>query len=58
MLHGIINKQGLGVRDKVQKKMNIFRIFSYKSLASGAKVLGILKFISDDQAHVPLLQML
>ena len=38
MLHGIINEQGhsLAVRDDISGKMNIFRIFSYKSIASSA----------------------
>ena len=43
MLHGIINEQGhwLDVRDAISEKKNIFRMFCYKSLASGALILGI-----------------
>ena len=43
MLHGIINEQGncLDVRDDISGKMNIFHIFSYEFLASGALILGI-----------------
>ena len=38
MLHGIINEHGhyLDVRDDISVKMNIFCMFSYKFLASGA----------------------
>ena len=38
MLHGIINGQEhqLDVRDDISGKMNIFHMFSYKYLASGA----------------------
>ena len=44
MLHGMINEQGhwLDERDDIlEKKMIIFYMFSYKSLASGALMLGI-----------------
>ena len=38
MLHGIIDEQGhyLDVRDDISVQMNIFCMFSYKNLASGA----------------------
>ena len=47
MLHGIINQQGncLAVRDDISEKNTIFDIshmFSYKSLASCALILGII----------------
>ena len=46
MLHGIINVQGtcLDVRDAFQKNtiFYILHMFSYKSLASGALILGII----------------
>ena len=47
MLHSIIVKQGkyLDVRDDISKKyitFDIFHMFSYKSLAPGALILGIL----------------
>ena len=48
MLHGIINEQvhWLDVRDDISEKMDIFRMFSYKSLASGAFVLGIISLVN------------
>ena len=44
MLHGIINEQGncLDVRDDISEKKNHFHMFSNKSLASGALILGII----------------
>ena len=44
MLHGIINEQGnyLDVRDGISEKNTIFHMFSYKSLASGALILGVI----------------
>ena len=45
MLHDIINEQGtsIDVRDDIlEKKMNIFHMFSYKSLASGALIIEII----------------
>ena len=43
MLHCIINEQGncLKVRYDISEKNTIFHMFSYKSLASGALILGI-----------------
>ena len=46
MLHGIINEQEncLDVRDDIQKNtfFDIFQMFSYCSLPSGALILGII----------------
>ena len=44
MLHGIINEQGncLDVRDDISYKNEHFRMFSSKSLASGALIFGIV----------------
>ena len=47
MLHGIINERGncLDVRDDISEKntiFDIFHMFSYKSLASDALILGII----------------
>ena len=47
MLHGIINEQGncLDVRDDISEKniiFDIFHMFPYKSLASGATIIGII----------------
>ena len=38
MLHGMINEQGQcpDVGDDFSETINVFRMFSYKSLASGA----------------------
>ena len=54
MLHGIINEQGncLDVRDDISEK-NYFHIFSNKSLASGALILGIIAI-----AHGNVLEIL
>ena len=46
MLHGIINEQGncLDVKDVTSEKktiFDIFHMFSHKSLASGALILGV-----------------
>ena len=43
MLYGILNEQGnyLDVRDGISEN-TIFHIFSYKFLASGALILGII----------------
>ena len=43
MLHGIINEQGkcLDIRSDISEKNTIFQV-SYKSLASGALILGII----------------
>ena len=42
MLHGIINEQGhwLDVREDISGKHEYFGMFFYKSLASGAAILG------------------
>ena len=44
MLHGIINEQGncLDVRDGISEINTIFHMFSCKSLASGALILGVI----------------
>ena len=47
MLHSMINEQGncLDVRDDISEKkyyFDIFHMFSYKSLASDALILGII----------------
>ena len=44
MLHGIINEQGkfLDIRDNISEKKYYFLMFSYKSLASGALIVGII----------------
>ena len=50
MLHGIINEEGkcLDVRDAISE-ITIYHMFSYKSLASGAFILGII-VIADDKS--------
>ena len=52
MLHGIIYEQGncLDVNDDISEKMNIFHMFSYKSLCSGALILGII-VIADSKSR-------
>ena len=52
VLHGMINKLDLMKRIIFRKNENF-----YKSLASGALILGII-FVADCQTHWPLLQML
>ena len=44
MLHDMIKEQGncLDVRDDCSGKMNVFHMFSFKFLASGALILGII----------------
>ena len=45
MLHGIINEQEYcrDVRDGIsKKKTNIFHMFSYNSIASGAIIIGYI----------------
>ena len=44
MLHGTVNEQGycLDERDDISEKMNLFQMFSYKSLASGAFIFEII----------------
>ena len=41
MLHGIINEQEYcrNVRDGISEKTNIFHMFSYNSIASGAIIM-------------------
>ena len=55
MLHGIIhvNEEGnvLDERDNISEKNIIFRIFSYKFLASGAKILGIYSLVIIKPMH-------
>ena len=59
MLHGMIDEQGhcFDVRNDISEKLNIFYMFSCKSLVSVAFILEII-FIADYQAHAPLLKML
>ena len=59
MLHGITLEQGhwLHVRDDIPEKMNNFRMFSYKFLASGALILGINSLLIIKPLG-PLLQLL
>ena len=50
MLHGTINEQGncLDVRDDISEKntfFDIFHMFSHKSLASGALILGNISLL-------------
>ena len=45
------------VINDILERINIFHMCSYKSLVFGAKTLEII-FISDYQAHRPLLQIL
>ena len=44
MLHGITNEQGncMDVRDDTSEKILFFHMFSYKSPASDALILGII----------------
>ena len=42
MLHGIIKVQGNCLEEIIFQKQTIFYMFSFKSLASGALIIGII----------------
>ena len=56
MLHGIISKQGncLDVRDisKKNASFGILHMFSYKPLASGALILGIIVIATNKSMYL------